>query len=282
MGTDVHDDALATIDIPDNPATSFNLFEPFYTATADVAALWPRAGAGTIERSTIAPPGVPLDSVYKAHVRAVADQIGIVEKPVCIEDPPNDRALLSFALRYCSTAEVTIRIDSKTGTTGTWTTVRKIVLPAASAWTEFQIFTLAEESIISVVLEGRAIDADFWFTDADLRHVFNATQILETTSVPGFGGGTKHVWSGLDRPQSYMLVVIPDTPTGVHAMRTEDDDVAAEHIIERTFDATVEPGFVELIQPAFGSVAVTVPAGFPSATYFIQPYIGGFRGRLVA
>lgn len=282
VGADVHDDALATIDIPSNPSTSFNLFEPFYTKDSDVTAQWPRAGAGTIERSTIAPPGVPVGSVYKAHVRAVVDQIGIVEKPVCIEDPPNDRALLSFAIRYCSTAEVTIRIDSKTGTTGAWNTVRKIVLPAASTWTEFQVFTLAEESIISVVLEGRAIDADFWFTDADLRHVFNATQILETTNVPGFGGGTKHVWSGLDRPQSYMLVVVPDTPTGVHAMRTEDDDVAPAHIIERTFDATVEPGFVELIQPANGSVAVTVPAGFPSATYYIQPYIGGFRGRLVA
>lgn len=283
LGSDVHGEgAFDTIDIASDPATSFNLFEPFYTKDSDVAALWPRAGAGTIERSDIAPPGVPLSDVYKAHVRAVTDQIGIVEKPVCIEVAPNDKALISFAIRYCSTQEVTIRFDSKTGSAGAWNTVRSIVLPAASTWTDFQVFMHAEEPIVSAVLEGRAIDADFWFTDVDFRHVFNATPIPETTSVPGFGGGTKHVWSGLNRPQSYLLVVVPDTPTGVHAMRTEDDDVASQHILERTFDATVEPGFVELIQPAFGSVAVTVPAGFPSATYYIQPYIGGFRGRLVA
>lgn len=273
-----------TADIECVPTRSFNLFEPFYTSDSDIASKWPRAGNATVARSKIAPVGVsPLD-VLRADVRTVTDRVGIVEKPVLIPEAPNDRAILSVAMRYRSTAEVSLAMHQKPGTNSpsVWTPIREVTLAASNDWRDIQFFTLADQHIVSLVVQGRAIDADFWFTEVDFRHVFNVTPTLPTTSTTGFGGGTKHIWSGLQRPQSYLVVAIPDSPTGSWEMRTQDDDASPTATAIRTFDATAEKGFVEIMQPAGSTLALTVPAGFPSATFYIQPYIGGFRGRIAS
>lgn len=268
-----------TPDVPSIPLQSFNLFEPFYVRDADIAAKWPRSGSATVRRSTIAPEGVSPKNCLATTVRAVTDRVGIIEKPILV----TGSALVSIALRYRSTAEVSIAMHETNGATPVvWTPVRDVVLPTRKDWTDLQLFALIDQPIFSAVVQGRAIESSFWFCEVDVRHIFNATAIAATTNVPAADGATRYVWSGLAQGQSYLAVVVPSAYSGSWNIRVQDDDGSPNHVIKRTFDASVERGFVEIIQPKSNSVSVTLPSGFTAASLYLQPYVGGFRGRLVA
>ena len=283
-GDGVTEDPCArTPDIECAPPISGNLFTHYYDLPADIASKWPKAGNATVTQSPIAPAGGSVASTLEIAVRTTTDRVGLAEKPVLVPTAPNNRALLSFSMRYRATAESALVLHQKDGTTpANWSELHRVVLPAATEWTTFQVFTLADQQIVSAIIEGRAISSTLQVTDIDMRHAFNGSTLEPQGSSTGFGGGTKQTWSGLTRHQSYLLVVVPDTYTGSWSMRTQDDDVAPDNILTRNFDTAVERGFVEIIQPKESSVAITVPAGFPSATFLLQPYIGGFLGRLLA
>lgn len=279
---DTEDPLTRTADIACAPPISGNLFTRYYTMARDIAAKWPKSGAATVTRSPIAPPGGSIDHTLQTTVRAVADRVGLAEKPVLIPDAPNNRALLSFSMRYRATEEATLLLSQKDGTTPpAWSDLRRIVLPATTTWTDFQVFTLADEHIVSAVLEGRAISSTLQVTNIDMRHAFNGVALLPHGSSPGVGG-TQWTWAGLPQHQSYLLVVVPDTYSGSWLMRVQDDANSPNDVLERMIDLTAERGFVEIVTPKSSSVSITVPTGFPSATFYLQPYTGGFLGRLLA
>lgn len=266
-------------DIASEPVVSDNLYLQYYSGD-QIATKWPRDGGAIVAKSNIAPPMVSPSVVIAATVRSTADHVGVTNRPAVIDGAQNNIAILSIAAMYRSTAEVALKTFERDGVGPTWTLARGVVLPATSSWTDFQFFTLVDQSIFSVELEGRMILSTVHFTDVDVRQVFSQARISATGVGSGLGGSTKRTWNALPNGASYLVVVIPDTHTGVWSMRVEDDENSPDHVITRNFDAANERGYVELIQPKAGSIALSIPAGFPSATIFIQPYPRGSRPRL--
>ena len=267
-------------DAPCVPGLSDNLYTKYYSGE-QIAANWPRSGAATVRAGDTSPEDVPVDSVIRGTVRAVTDRIGIANRPVRIDAAPHDIAILSVALRYRSTAEVGLMLSQRPGNEApvTWTLARGVVLPATSAWVDLQFLTLVDAPIFTLLWEGRAISADLSFADVSVRHLFSTSRVLPTGSGPGLFGTTKHSWNGLDRATSYLAVVLTAS-AGQHVVRLEDDDVSPAHVVSRVFDADNEIGYVEVIQPKAGSVAVSLPPGLVPTAVFIQPFAGGLRPRL--
>lgn len=270
--------------VPDLAGTlgaSENLYTQYYSGDA-IAAKWPRSGAATVRAGDTAPVGVPVSTSIRGTVRALADRIGISNRPVRIDAIPHDIAILSVALRYKSTAEVSLALSQRLGSEvpTTWTLAREVALPAASDWVDIHFFTLVDAPIFTLLWEGRAITADLSFVDVMVRHVFSLPRVLATGTGAGLFGSTKYSWNGLDRSRSYLVIALTSV-TGQFVVRVEDDDVTPAHVIERVFDATREIGYVEVVQPRAGSVAISLPAGFSPTAVFLQPCAVSMRPRLV-
>jgi len=268
-------------DVPHFPGMSDNLYTKYYSGDA-IAEKWPRSGGATVRAGDTNPDDVPIDSVIRGTVRSVQDQIGIANRPVRIDAAPHDVAILSVALRYKSTAEVGLRLFQRPGNESpvAWTLAREVVLPATSLWVDLQFLTLVDAPIFTLSWEGRAILADLSFADVSVRHLFSGARQSATGTGPGLFGTTKHSWNGLDRSTSYLVVVLTAS-AGQHEIRLEDDDVTPLHTLARTFDADSEVGYVEVVQPRAGSVAISLPPGLVPTTVFLQPYAGGLRPRLL-
>ena len=267
-------------DVPHNPGASENLYTQYYSGDV-IASKWPRAGSATVVAGNTYPEDVDPDSVIRGTVRSVTDRIGIANRPVRIDTAPHDIAILSVALRYKSTAEVGLKLAQRAGSEDptVWTLARGIVLPATSAWRDLQFLTLVDQPIFTLLWEGRAIQADLSFADVSIRHLFSGSRTPATGTSPGLFGTTKHSWNGLSRSTSYLVVALTNS-TGKHVVRLEDDDVTPTHTLDRTFDADNEVGYVEVVQPRFGSVALSLPPGFVPTLVFLQPYAGALRPRL--
>ncbi len=269
-------------DLSNAPSISDNLFTPYYTTAQDIAAKWPRTGGATVRRSPIAPADGKVEDTLELSVRAVTDGVGIVNKPVFLTAAsPDNYALLSVAMRYRATAEVSLRIEERTGVTpAVWTPVRSVVLAERTAWTDFQFFTLLDQPIFGLDLLGQAIASTVHLTDVSVRHVYAQPRISATGSSLGYNGGTLFTWNGLPTHQSYLLVVVPSAFSGTWSVRIEDDESSPNNVITRLFNAAAERGLVELIQPKASSIGVTLPSGFTAADLYLQPYYAGTRARL--
>lgn len=267
-------------DVPHVPGASENLYTQYYSGD-EIATSWPRTGSATVRAGNTNPEDVDPDSVIRGTVRTVNDRIGVANRPVRIDSPPHDVAILSVALRYKSTAEVGLKLFQRPGNEdpATWTLARGVVLPATSAWRDLQFLTLVDDPIFTLLWEGRAIQADLSFADVSVQHLFSGSRTPATGTSAGLFGMTKHSWNGLDRAVSYLVVALTDA-TGQHVVRLEDDDVTPGHTIERTFDGDNEIGYVEVVQPRAGSVALSLPPGFSPTAVFLQPFAGGLRPRL--
>lgn len=261
------------------PGASENLYTKYYDGAA-IAAKWPRTGAATVQAGDTAPDGVSIDSVIRGQVRSVQDRIGVANRPVRIDAAPHDVAILSVALRYKSTAEVGLKLFQRPGNEAPvqWTLARGVVLPATSTWVDFQFLTLVSAPIFTLLFEGRAIAADLSFADVSVRHLFSGARVAPSIG-SGLFGMTKHAWNGLDRAKTYLVVALTSA-SGQFVTRLEDDDVTPSHTIERVFDADNEVGYVDLVQPKSGSVALSFPPGLAPTATFLQPFSGGIRPRL--
>lgn len=270
-----------TPEVPATPGVSDNLYTQYYFGD-EIASKWPRAGGAIVQQSTIAPVDEPLIHTIAGVVRAVTDEIGVSNRPVFIDTAPNDLALLSVSMRYKASAELSLTLSQRAGTEAptVWTQARSVTLAFAQSWVDFQYFTLVRQPIFSLSFVGRAISSTVWFTDVDIRHVFNRPRIEATGTGPGLFGGTKHSWNGLNRSLTYLVVVIPAAPTGSWAFRLEDDDTQPAHVMTHLFSAVEELGFVEQMQPSSSSLALTLPAGFVASAIYIQPFLGALRPRL--
>lgn len=258
---------------------SDNLYTRYYVGD-DIESKWPRAGAATVTAVTAAPADLDPATVVSGTVRTVQDRVGIANKPVHIAAVPHDLALLSVALRYTATAEVTLKLAQRAGdeVPTVWRTVREVVLPA-SPWRDVQFFTVMDEPIFTLLLEGRAITSTVQFADVDVRHVFSLTRLVPSSVSPGVFGTTKHSWVGLDRNLSYVVVCVPSSPTGTHTVRVEDDDVDPRNTLSRVFDATREVAFMEVVQPRSASVSISLPSSLTPSTLYLHPYAGTHRTR---
>lgn len=273
--TEVPADAWKAVRVSDN------LYTRYYTGR-DIESKWPRSGAATVQSVSVAPVGIDPETVVAGTVRSVTDRIGIANKPVYLADAPHDLAFLSVALRYLATAEVTLKLAQRPGdeVPTTWRTARDVVLPATAVWRDVQFFTAVDDPVFTFLFEGRAITSSLRFADVDIRQVFSLARLLPTSVSPGSFGMTKHSWVGLDRSTSYMVVCTTASPPGSHGVWVQDDDVAPLNTIIRSFDASAEVAFVEVVQPRSASVAISLPASLVPQTVFLQPYAGVHRTRL--
>lgn len=277
-------DPFATVaDEPNDPQTSDNLYLQYYSGD-EIARSWPRDGLATANSANVYPPGGDISRVVRANLRAVTDHVGIANRPVYLGASPSNVAIMSVSARYTATAEVAIRTWQRAGTESptAWSSARSVTLPPTwpTFWRDFQFFTLLDQPIFSLEWEGRAIQSTVHFTDVSVKHIYSRTRLSPSGSSAAPFSTTLHTWNGMTIHQSYLVVVIPATYSGQWTIRVADDEQSPQHIITRTFDAATERGFVELIQPKSGSIALTLPADMAPAAVFVQPYFGVFSARL--
>jgi len=275
------DPFATTADEADTPVSTDNLYIQYY-AGDEIARHWPKDGTATVAKSNVSPVDGDIRTVIRANVRTVNDHVGVANRAVYLAAAPNNIALMSVAARYTSTAEVALRMWQRAGTESpaSWSSSRAVTLPTSTFWRDFQFFTLLDQPVFSLEWEGRAIASTVHFTDVSVKHIYSLTRLSPSGTSAGPFSTTFHTWNGLTRHQAYLVVVIPSAYSGQWQVQVADDELSPQHVLTRTFDATRERGFVELIQPKAGSISLTLPAALSTAAVFVQPYLGVFSARL--
>lgn len=262
---EVSDDLVGSA--PAAAPVSLNLFS-IYLPPSRIPTHWPRAGSATVQRSSQEPrPGA---SGLRMTVTTSADEVLISNRAVPLDN--QNRAVLSLAASYRSTAPVRIQLSSRDPNVDpvTWIPNRRFNLPARQGWTGLQFFALIEQPIFSCTLQGAGSSAITYLADVSLVHV-RTTRTLPNSSTPS-GPNTIHTWTGLGAG-AHLVVIAFGAGAAAGTILVGAQGYAV--------DPAQEVGLVALFTPASGGVTVTVPNTIPVDAVYAQPFLGAWRGTEV-
>lgn len=269
----VHDEAVNARSIEDessedlvepNPAiapVSLNMFS-LYLPASRVPTHWPKRGNATVKR---------VNGALRATMTDATDEVLISNRVVPLDN--QNRAVLSFAASYRSTAQVRSFVASRDPSVEpvTWISNRSHALPARTAPTTVQLFTLLKQPVFSVTVQGDGVPAIIYLSEISLVHVRTQTRSLPASSTPS-GPNVVHVWSGLGGG-AHLLVA--SFAAGAMA---DVIDVGGELY---QVDPDVEVGLVALFTPTAGAVTVVVPTAVTLDAIYVHPFLGSWRGTQV-
>jgi len=253
---------------PPPAPVSLNLFS-IYLPSSRIPTHWPRAGNAQVQRSTQQPREGAGGSL-RMTVTATTDEVLISNRAVPLDN--QNRAVLSLAASYRSTAPVRIQVSSRDPLVEpvTWLPNRRFALPARAAWTNLQFFTLIEQPVYSCTLQGAGSSAITYLADVSLVHV-RTTRTLPTSSTPS-GPNTVHTWAGLGSGAHLVVLAFGSGAVAGTIL------VGAQGY---AVDPAQEVGLVALFTPTSGAVTVTVPNTIPIDAVYAQPFLGSWRGTEV-
>ncbi len=284
----VGNDSVAVPNADPEPAEyTDNLFY-FPVQPAQVAALWPKSGAATVDAGRRSPYGATspaspsVNRSLRIGVQATSDAVELLER---LTTPDTDgRSIVSASFAYSALENgASLAFDQHDVVGGTVSRVRTMTMPSSRAWQRVHTFAMVKQGafIVSVAGAGGTPAADVTVTDIDVRQLSDGTRI-PAGSVVVDGPDNVYRWSALEsEPYLVVGIVTPAQAAGAFTVTAQDDMTSPDWQPAQVVDRAKAVGVVFMLQPLDGSVALRVPSSLSLDTAYLLRYHGPYNGHTV-
>ena len=144
-------------------------------------------------------------------------------------------------------------------------------LPAATAWTPFQIYAVTEATRFQVNIAGTGVAANVTLSGTDVR-VLNIPSKVAPSSWSSSAGTTKYNWTGLAY-QPYIAVVVYMV-NGAPFTVTVSNAASAPTTVATLPCAVSTFGVGALLQPTGTTATLSLPTSVAVTDIYLLPYTG--------